>query len=63
MYINFQSNRVSRSVKTVHTHLLAIQRKLHKYATCNSNFKKIPIFGHTLLYNRDSGQFWDLSGY
>ena len=40
MYINFQSNTVSRSVKTVHTHLLAKQRKLHKYATCNSNLKK-----------------------
>ena len=35
MYINFQPNRVSRSVKTVHTNLFAKNRKLHKFATCN----------------------------
>ena len=40
MYINFQQNRVSRSVKTVHTKLFANNRKLHKFATCNSNFEK-----------------------
>ena len=40
MYINFQQNRVSRSVKTVHTNLFANNRKLHKFATCNTNFKK-----------------------
>ena len=40
MHSNFQQNRSNRSVKTVHTNLLAIQRKLHKFATCNSNFEK-----------------------
>ena len=39
-YINFQQNRVSRSVKTVHTNLFAKNCKLHKFATCNSNFEK-----------------------
>ena len=40
MHSNFQQNRVSRSVKTVHTNLLAKQRKLHKFATCNSSLEK-----------------------
>ena len=40
MQSNFQQNRASRSVKTVHTNLLAKQRKLHKFASCNSNFEK-----------------------
>ena len=35
MYINFQTNRVSRSVKTVHTNLFVKNCKLHKFATCN----------------------------
>ena len=39
-YINFQQNRVSRSVKTVHTNLFANNCKLHKFATCNENFVK-----------------------
>ena len=39
MHSNFQQNRVSRSVKTVHTNLLAKQRKLHIFATCNSNLE------------------------
>ena len=39
-YINFQQKRVSRSVQTVHTNLFAKNCKLHKFATCNSNFKK-----------------------
>ena len=40
MYIDFQQNRVCISVKTVHTHLFAQYRKLHKFATTNSNFEK-----------------------
>ena len=35
MYINFQQNRVSRSVKTVHTNLFAKICKLNKFAICN----------------------------
>ena len=39
MYINFQQNRVCRSVKTVRTNYLHnIYRKMHKLATTNSNF-------------------------
>ena len=40
MYIDFQQTRVSRPVKTVHTNLFAINGKLHKFATTNSNFEK-----------------------
>ena len=39
MHINFQQNRVSRSVKTVHTNLFAKNCKLHQLATCNENFE------------------------
>ena len=38
MYINFQQNRVSGSVKTVHIIYLQKHHKLHKFATTNSNF-------------------------
>ena len=44
MYINFQQNRVCRSVKTVHTNLFAQYRKLHKFATTNSHFVEINSF-------------------
>ena len=40
MCINFQQNPVCRSVKTVHTNLFAINRKLHIFATTNSKFEK-----------------------
>ena len=33
MYINFQQNCASRSVKTVHTNLFAKKCKLHNFAT------------------------------
>ena len=46
MHINFQQNRVKRSVKTVHTNIFAKNRKLHKFATTNSNFEKIYSFRH-----------------
>ena len=46
MYINFQQNRVCRSVKTVHTNIFAKNGKLHKFATNNSNFEKIGSFKH-----------------
>ena len=35
MCVNFQQNRVNRSVKTVHTNLFVKIFKLHKFATCN----------------------------
>ena len=45
MYINFQGNRVSTSVKIVRTNvvrtkLFAKNCKLHKFATTNSIFSK-----------------------
>ena len=46
MYTNFQQNRVSRSVNFVDTKLFAKYRKLHKFATTNSNFVKIDYFRH-----------------
>ena len=51
MYINFQQNRVSRSIKTVHTNIFAKNRKLHKMATTNSNFEKKRYFRHASSYN------------
>ena len=44
MYINFQQTRVSRSVQTVHTHIFANNRNLHKFATTNSNFEKKTMY-------------------
>ena len=43
MYINFQQIWISRLVKTVLTNIFANIRKLHKFATTNSNFLKIII--------------------
>ena len=59
MYINFQQNRVSTSVKTVHINLFAKNCKLHKFATCI--FLKVTPFGHAPPHNRHSGQIWDQS--
>ena len=44
MYIDFQQNRVWRSVKTAHTNLFAQYRKLHKFETTNSILKKTQLF-------------------
>ena len=44
LYINFQQNRVSRSVKTVHTNLFAQYRQLHKFATTNRNLEENQSF-------------------
>ena len=46
MHINFQQNRVCRSVKIVHTNLFAKNRKLHKFAITNNNFENIDYFRH-----------------
>ena len=55
MYIDFQQNRVCRSVKTVHSNLFAQYRNLHKFPTTNSNFEKknlLDIHHHkTYMYN------------
>ena len=37
MYINFQQNRINRSVITVHTNVFRKNCKLYKFATTNSN--------------------------
>ena len=47
MYIDFQQNRVCRSVKTENTNLFAQYRKLHKFAITNSNYEKNNSFRHT----------------
>ena len=48
MYINFQQNWVSRSVKTVRTNIFAKNCKLHKFATILIIlfFLKINYFRH-----------------
>ena len=46
MYINFQQNRVSKSVKTVRINLFAKSGKLPKFATTSSNFEKIDFLRH-----------------
>ena len=38
MYVNYQQNRVNRSVITMHTIVFDKKRKLHKFATTNSIF-------------------------
>ena len=40
LYIDFQQNQVKKQVMTVHTSLFAKNRKLHKFAITNNNFKK-----------------------
>ena len=54
MYIDYQQNRVCRSVKTVHTNLFAQYRKLHKFETTNTNFENknfLDMHGHkTYMY-------------
>ena len=50
--IDFQQNRVCRSVKTVHTNLFAQYRKLHKFATINSNFEKKKFFLTCIIIKR-----------
>ena len=60
LYINFQQNRVSRSVKTVHTNLFAKNCKLMQLATCNlqlATCNKIKPFGHALPPHGHSGRF------
>ena len=42
-YINFQQNRVNRSVITVHTNVFAKNRKLHKFATTNGISFKLTL--------------------
>ena len=55
MHSIFQQNRVSRSVKTVHTIYLQNFCILHKFVTCNC--RKITPFGHAPPPNGHSGQF------
>ena len=52
MYINIRQNRLSRSFKTVHTDIFAKIGMLHKFATTNSNLKKMIIsdMHHRITY-------------
>ena len=63
MCVNFQQNRVSRSVKTVHTNSFAKKFKFHKFATSNNIFFKIDYCRHTLSYRVHGYQFSAKSGY
>ena len=57
LHINFQQNRVSRSVKTVHTNLFAKNCKLMQFAILQLEFRKIKPFGHALPPHGHSGRF------
>ena len=57
MYIDFQQNLVSRSVRTVHKNLFANNRKLHKFATTSSNIEKNDYFRHASSCNVHVYQF------
>ena len=52
MYINFQQNRASRSVETVHINLFEKYCNLHIFATCKSNFEKslLSDMNHLILH-------------
>ena len=51
MYMIFQQIRLGRSVKLGFTNIFVNNRKLHKFATTNSNFQKNVSFRHTSSYN------------
>ena len=57
MYIDFQQNRLSRSVKTLHTNLFAKNCKLHKFATSNKNFRKTKPLRYALPPYGRPGRF------
>ena len=57
MYIKFQQNQASRSIKTVHTNLFANNGKLHKFKTTNSNIEKNDYFRNVSSYNVRVYQF------
>ena len=63
MYINFQQNWVSRSVKTVQINVFAKNRKLQKLPTTTTNFEKINYFRHASSYSVHGYQFSSKSGY
>ena len=44
IFINFQQNRISRSIKTVHTSLFTKKCNLYKFATTDINSGKINYF-------------------
>ena len=52
MYIYFQQIRVSGSVETVLTNIFANNRKLHKFATTNSNLKKKRLIQTCVIVKR-----------
>ena len=46
-----------------HTNLFAKCRRLHKFATTNSNFEKIDYFRHASSYSVDVYQFLAILGW
>ena len=57
LYINLQQNRVSRSVKTVHTNLFAKILKIALICNLQLEFQNITPFGHVPPPNGHSGRF------
>ena len=63
MYLNFYKKWVNTDQsKTMHTHLFAKNRKLHKFAITYSNFEKKKYFRHASLCNVHVHQFSAKSG-
>ena len=61
--INFQQSRVSRSVKTVHTNLIAKKLQIKYICNLQLEFRIITPFGHARPPNGHSGRFRDQSAY
>ena len=57
MHSNFQQNRVSRTVKTVHTNLFAKKLQIAQICNLQLEFRKITHFGHAPPPNGDSSRF------
>ena len=62
MYINFQQNRVRRSVIIVHPNVFAKNRKLHKFATTNSIILKNRLFQTCIIVKRTCIQIFSKIG-
>ena len=54
MYVNFQQNWISRSVKTVRTNIFAKNCKLHKFATIPIIYIASVITVHTNVFAKKS---------
>ena len=60
MYINFQQNRINRSVITVHTNVFRKKCKLYKFATTIVIFKKSTLSN---MYHRNTYMYINFQQY